>query len=390
MLKRFVPVIIALLVVPAVVIPTFLKAEIMSSEDSIVIAVDEVITDDLFLAAETVTNNGRVEGTVFTAGGTVVVDGEVTGDVYAAGGMVTIKGTVEDDVVVTGGTVTLQSANVAGSLIAMGGVITIDSQTSVGGSIVTAGGLVSIAGDVGRNVVGGAGTMAIDANVGKSIDVGVGQLTIGGATKVGGDVTYTSDTDASISSGSTIAGNVSRLEPSDRISGYKGMNGIDEQVLRNARVGFIIWSYLSVLVVGFVLLYIAKPFVEGSVDLLSERSLTALFWGFIAFFISGPILLLLLMSVIGIHLSTLLTFGLGLGLYLGQIVVGLALGRFVSKSLNMTNQSAYVLLALGLLVLYVLTLIPYISFATFVVTAFVGFGGILLYLRDVISASRLR
>ena len=77
------------------------------SSDTITIAADETINDDLYLSGNTVVMDGTVNGNLIVAGENVTVNGEVTGSVFAAGNSVTINGVVGRSVYAAGAVVTL-------------------------------------------------------------------------------------------------------------------------------------------------------------------------------------------------------------------------------------------------------------------------------------------
>ena len=97
-----------LLAVLLVVSPVWGAVETRSGQE-VVIGPDEVVEDDLYVAANEVVVDGTIEGDLVAFGRSVTVNGTVEGDLIAAGQTVEVGGTVEDD------------ARIAGQALLLGG-----------------------------------------------------------------------------------------------------------------------------------------------------------------------------------------------------------------------------------------------------------------------------
>ncbi len=70
--------------------------------DQCVIAVDEVIDDDLFVLCRTLTVDGRITGNLLGAATRAVISGQVDGDVYLLAGQLDVDGRLGDDLIFGG------------------------------------------------------------------------------------------------------------------------------------------------------------------------------------------------------------------------------------------------------------------------------------------------
>lgn len=336
------------------------------------IAADETVDDDLFIGAETVMIDGTVNGDLYAAGGVVTVNGTINGDVLVAGGVVNISGIIGQDVRAAGGTIAVTNAQIADNVSVFGGNLTLDNQTTVGGTLVVGGGNAVSQAEVGRNVVGGAGALTIDNKVGGDIEVGAGQLTLGSQADVGGKVTYASEEEASIAAGASIAGEVKQILPQAAGALRDFDPGAARGFLRGVNFGVKLWLYLSALLVGIVTLYLFRKESQAVAENILAKPLASLGWGVVVLIVTVPVLALLLMTVIGIPLALILLGLYLLMIYLTKVFVGLLFGQVLFSYFDRKQANLYAVLAVGLAVYYLLTAIPFLGF--FVATAAVIFG----------------
>jgi predicted acyltransferase (DUF342 family) len=126
--------------------------------DDVLIRADEVVDDELYVGANTVTVQGTIEGDLVAAGATIRVDGgTVEGDVDA-GQTILIDGTVEDDVRVAGQAMVLgENARITDDLIAFGCSLESSSDFVVGGDLALGGYQALLAGTIEGNVRSSSG-----------------------------------------------------------------------------------------------------------------------------------------------------------------------------------------------------------------------------------------
>jgi hypothetical protein len=342
---------------------------------------NETVDHDYFAAGEIVEISGTVNGDVYVAGGQVLVDGIINGDLLAVGGVIFIPGTVTQNIRTAGGQVNI-SGNVGRNITVVGGNVDISSDASAVGSIVGAGGNFNLNAPIGKDAAIGAGNLNINSTVSRDLMAAVGTLRLSSNARVGGDITYWSEEDASIAESATILGNVEKktspkfTEPQ---ASKKAMEGIGSFLK--------VTSLLSTLLIGIIMIRLYPNLSKRTVKTINEKAPTSLAAGF-ALIILTPILALLLMiTVIGLPISLALLFIWGAFLYLGRIFVFIWGGRKVISYFR-NKESMTLSLVIGALVYYALTILPFIGWVIKLAVVILGLGAFSLANKKAYNLSR--
>lgn len=371
----FVVVALAVLVIPA-------EARVVyDRENPVALGSAEVVDDDLFIAATQVAIRGTVNGDVFVAGGSVAIEGTINGDVYAAGGLVTVTGKVSQDLVVLGGNVNLSGAEVGDGVIAGAGQLDISSDTKIGGGLIFAGGWGILSGEVGRNVVGGCGRLLLDGSVGRSVYVGASVLNVDSAARIGGSLTYRAGKSESISSAAEIKGGLNKVSGTAPRKGWRFS-------LKNFGLAGYVYSYVSSLVVGIILVYFFRFQVERVAETVLIQPWRSLGLGFLVLFLTPVAVIIFLASVVGIPIGLIIFALWMLSIYLTHFFISYLFGDSLAGLLKDRSLNPYLVMALGLLVYQLLGLIPIFNFFIGLATILFGLGALFSYQREVISAAR--
>ena len=310
---------------------------------TVTVPASETVDGNLYVFAGTITVDGTVQGDLTAFGGTINLNGSVEGDVLAAGGQLTVSGDVAGDVRMSGGTLTANDA-VTGDVLAAGGTVTIGSGGSVGGDVVVAGGQVAVDGTVAGSVEGSAGAYNRSGTVGGSEHVVVRQGMWWWQTE------------------GTI------VEPE---------RDVQDDVIDAVR------HFVVALILGLLLVWLLPRVLRASETTLRERPAASLAGGFLAFVgylvfvIAIALLVVVLAIVFGLArlgalvaidiVGGVMTLGLGTFLFvlavafLADIVVGLVIGRLIMPGPELDRWREIGALALGLLVVVVVTSLPVIG-----------------------------
>ena len=336
---------------------------ITDQEGTVSIPKTEVVNDDLFIGAQTVDIAGTVNGDVFIGAQTVKITGTINGNLHVGANMLDISGTVKGNVYGGAQSVLVSGAKVGGSLLVGAATVDVDKDTTIAGS-----------------VLAGAGTLSIDSQIKRSVYAGAGSLTIGSDASIGKDLYYGSgDGQADISADAKIAGNVYKSE-AKTATGSASVKAAKKQLpaaLNALRIGATMISFVGAFIVGLLYLKLFSKHLSQSADLVSKSFWKSLGVGFLVLIASIPGLILLLITVIGIPLAGIAILILSLYSYLAKIVVGLALGSWISQKLKW-KMASYGVIALGLFAFYVLKMIPVIGFAVGLVVLLSGLGALTL------------
>lgn len=380
----------------------------LSGGQTVTVAADQVVADDLYATGETVRIEGTVRGDLVAVAREIVIDGIVEGDVLAAGQSLSIRGTVGDDARVAGQVLRLgEGARLGDDLIAAGFSLETVGGSGIGGTVRFFGYQALLAGEVAESVGGAMGALELAGKVHGDVDVEVGPrgegappafwpspvripsvpsgLTVADGARIGGALRYSSSTAGRIAEGAAVDGGI---EFEETATGQEAEPGLLERIADRVR------RFVALLLVGALLLWLAPRWTERLAATVRARPLASLGWGvvFLAAAAVGVVALALVMSVLAwvLGLATLgglvaavigggllgeLALVIGvvvLSMYLPPVVVGLAGGRAVVGQ-------RFAALALGVLVLLLLTSIPYLGTLIALFVLLVGLGSLWIW-----------
>jgi cytoskeletal protein CcmA (bactofilin family) len=318
----------------------------------------------------TVPAGETVQGDLIASGGTVTIDGRVDGDLVASGGRVKVTGTVSGDVLATAGDTTISGR--------------------VDGDVRVAAGQARLEGPVGEDVLLGAGqaTVASGARIGGDLIFGTGQMTMDGAVSgsvLGGTGSYTRRGTV----GGTEDVSVQQREEAEPTVADRALDGLRR--------------YVSILVIGLLMLWLVPRLIRDAAESVRRRPLLSFGVGILG--IIGFIILLIVVIVVTVLLAIALGL-LGLAELAGtiafagalaaaiivflflvavgfsaQATVGMALGQLVFRGERRGFGAAFAALALGLLVVVLISLIPVAGGWLEGLVVLFGLGALVLSLR---------
>ena len=366
----------AVLVLLAFAIATPVRAFESREGQNIVIEKGEVVDDDLYLSADTITVNGTIKGDLIAVGKNITVNGTVEGDLMAAGQSVVINGHVNDDARIAGAGLLIGSAAVIGDdLIAAGASLETQKGSQVGGDLVVGSAQALLAGDVTGDVTAGTAALELRGNFGGNVHAYVdvtsdrndmppmnmfmtdmpisipsvpAGLTVSDSARIAGDLEYTSALDLNVPS-AAVAGKITRTAPqvgpamhvveptpAEKVSGW--MIGL----LRRT---------VTLILVGLFLSWLFPNFINSVNGKLQTQFWPSLGWGFVGgmtyIFVGSVVFVATLFLAILFWIFTLsglgwAVFSLGISIlvamdillllavaYLAAIIVGSVLGKWL-------------------------------------------------------------
>ncbi len=368
----------ALLLVLLVGVPIASAAVVLSDERTTIRA-DQTIEEDAYIFGDAVTINGTARFDVIAATNTFDLGetGQVGGNVNVAANDVRLRGPVARSVRVAAQDVTI-TGNIGGDVVVAARTVRIESGATISGDVRIAAQDLIIAGDVTGDLLGAAGSIDLSgATVGGNVDVRVEELTIDGTAAVAGDVRYQSDRDLTVGDDASVSGVVQRSSPSTLSSGNVSLAG--ETVWGLARL-------LAMLVTGLIIVLAVPGAAAAAADGARRQLVRSAITGFIALVLIPLAAFILLVTVIGIPVSLILLTLFWVTLYLSQVIVGLALGRWVLPRSWRGNGRGYNLLAMviGVALIGLIRLIPLplVDGIVAVVVAIIGLGAVLVAIRS--------
>jgi hypothetical protein len=241
-------------------------------------------------------------------------------------------------------------------VILTGGLVVPAGETAK--TAVVFNGDVLIDGTVTETLVVFNGRTEITGTVGEDVVVFNGSVVLRSGARVGGDVV--SRQTPQIEDGATVEGSIDDLQ--------KRWDYWDITFV--GRLGWWLAYTVSTLVLGLVLLMLARGLDPASIRALRDRLGATIGFGLLWFVLLPIVAVLLLVTIVGIPLGLFLLFGLGLVYSIGYVIGGLALGRLVVTE----PTSRYLAFLAGWGALRVLALVPFLGGIAWLVGTVLGLG----------------
>ena len=328
------------------------------------------VQDDLYLAGGSVDISGDIIGDSVTAGGEVSIQGSITGDVLVAGGTVDVLGNVTDDVRAAGGEI-LIAGNIRDDVVAAGGYVRFLGDATVGGDVVIAAGSVVTNGTIAGDLSVYGGEVIINGVINGDVDLRFTELvTLGDDVTIGGNLTYSALKEIEIPDTALIGGEVIRIETP--------ITSVKKKDFKKFAHTFAVAKVIMSLILALILVLLFKKFSQS----FGEDG-HAHFWkntlvGFIAMVVT-PILALLLVITFAGALTGGLLFLVGTTLlFIGKAYTGVLGGALLSKWIKKEVIVNWKWTILGVLVIHLLLLVPFIGKLAVFVTFLASFGTILM------------
>jgi len=333
--------------------------------DTITVASGEVIDSDLYVAGGTIIIDGTINGDLIAAGKTIRVNGPVNGNIIAAGGTVHINGEVTHAVRIIGGTLNI-SGTIGRDLLVAGEEVSLSSTA-----------------EIGNDLLLGAGTALIDGLIKGDINSGVENLTILSTASIQGKLTYISENEANIQSGAQIRGTITHQLPDvkERLAvGTHRLPNVGERLVTGIGLWGKVIGFLMTLVLGIIIVLLAPKRVKAVTESIRTRPWASLGWGAIILIFTPIAALIVCITIIGLPLGLIVLALYTIAIYLTQLFAGLLVGQLIIGTFRGVETRAALIgaLALGLAILSLLRLIPYLNFFIGLATVLFGLGAILV------------
>ena len=242
-------------------------------------------------------------------------------------------------------------------VVLLGPVLVDRGETS--GDVVVGQGDVTIRGEVVGDVIVADGDVTIRGEVTGDVVTFNGKSILGRRAQVGGDVVYATDK-PQIASGATVEGKLEKIDIGD----YGGFGGI-------AFFAFWLAATISVLLLGLLLLVLAPKAADAVAGVAKSSKVMPFLWGLLLFFLIPVLAVLCIFTLVGLPL--------GVGLLLALIPIyalAYTAAAFVVGRLIMAKRARILAFVVGVIILRLLALIPFVSSLIWFVATVFGLGAI--------------
>ncbi|HET9411891.1 MAG TPA: hypothetical protein VFO38_03525 [Candidatus Saccharimonadales bacterium] len=337
------------------------------------LAAGDSTNNSLYIAGNTVTVAGTVKGDLFCAGQNVNITGTVEGDVICAGQIVHIDGNVMGDVRVAGVDVEV-AASVGGSATVFAENINVKQDSKIGRDFTFASSRTVVDGSVGRDILGNAVAMRLAGNVGRNVDGEFSTLNLDSKLIVQGNLTYSGSTPATMADGAVVQGETKYTQTTD--------NGPANKTA--AMIWGAFYGLIAMFMIGVAAIALAPRGFDAVAAVFRKRPIASATGGAASILLVPALIVLLFASLFGLPLAIILALMLTICLIGALAVAGYGLGWVIVEKLHWPSRGRRVVsLFLGLLVLSLLGLVPFIG-------GFVVFFAVLMGLGATIVAIGVR
>jgi cytoskeletal protein CcmA (bactofilin family) len=340
----------------------------------------------------------RFDGTLIVSGESLIIDGTVAGDVFAFCERIQVRGIVEGNLIVSGREVEIDgSADVVvagGEDIRLGGRVvrnaylggdrvTVESEADVGRDLVVGGGRLVVEGDVQRDLAAFGERLQVDGAVGRDVSAWAERVRLLETARVGRNlIAHMPDLDSlDLAAGATIGGETTTHVMEDRMRSHW------DRYRSGEFYAWLLIGFVASFVLGIVL-YLLMPSLFD-VQLGDGRAfLVSMGTGFAALVLVPVIIVLTALTIVGIPLALV---GLGLfllGIYLASILVAAIVGRALLRNESEGTREFGLALLAGLALLVFLKALPFVGKAASVVILLVGAGVLVARVRRAVEQVR--
>jgi cytoskeletal protein CcmA (bactofilin family) len=338
-------------------------ATVLRSGQNVVIGAGEVIDDDLVAAGTTITVAGAVHGDVIVAGQTVEISGPVEGSVFAVGQRVTVSGDTVGSVRAAGGNVSI-SGRVGRNADLAGQTLDVQRTARIGKDLHAAGNGVALAGRVDRGAWVAATTARVTGAVGQTLWFEGHQAELASGAVVGGDLIARSDVRPQLASGATVRGQVRYTKTAPR-------RHVRKWPLTVA-TAFLLFA--MVYAFGALGLAVLPRVFAGAGYAMYSRPWWSLLLGVIALFVTPAVAAVVMFTIVGLPIALFILFVWGFAILLSGAPVGIFIGDWLLSRPVHRRASPYLALLVGLLVLTIFGLIPFLGALIKLATVLFGLG----------------
>lgn len=362
-------------------LPSMALAYSVKTGDSVYVSKDETIEGNLYATGTNLNIEGRVTGDVICAGQSINISGQIDGDVICAGQTISIGGQIGGNLR-TAGSYIIINGQISRNVMAFGATVSSTASSSVGWDMLAGGGFLNQAGKIGGELYGGGGQATIAGQIGKNVKLTLNgknkdasaPLVIAPTAKINGNLEYTSEKNANIENGASIAG--------EQIH-----KPFKKPVKKNHENNLAWWwgkliGIFSALVIGLVLISFWREQILKITDLMLAKTAPAMGWGTLILLLTLPAAFILLITIIGAPLSLILIALWLIAIYLSKVLVGILVGRKLLISLWHKKKDSLILaMIIGITISYLIFSIPVIGWFLSLLAVLWGLGGILLALK---------
>lgn len=330
---------------------------------------------DAAVAAGSVRVVGVVRGDALIAAGDIQVLGDVGGDIRALAAHYEQSGAAQGEVSLAAGTIVLDGM-VGDDFWAAGEDIELRRESRIGEDARIAGEDVLIKGRIDGDLDVVADQVALDAEIGGDVVINARRIIIGPGATINGRLLWRAQAMPAISEDAIIHGGAGgKLEKAPAWR-WRGARGAENGMFANAWLARLAIG-ISAFLLGVIVLVLAPRWASRAVHAARGRWALALALGAGACLASALLIALLTIIAFGLPLALALMIAAPLACAIGYVLAAIAIGALLLE-LAPRRSTVWAHLALGVALLSILGVIPWIGGWVGPVAVCFGLGGCVL------------
>lgn len=331
--------------------PPARAAEILGGQNADV-SLNSQTGGDAFVAGNSAAVNVPVGGELFIAGNTVSVNESGGRSIAAAGNSVTVSKGTAYNAYVAGNTVVL-SGTYGHDVYVAGNSVTITDGTVINGELRVAASHLSLSGRVGGNAFLAVSSLASKADIGGSVKAWGDSLAFTGGS-IAGDFSYQSKKDAAGLDMVKISGKTIKTAPPEGRAQRKWSPA-------TLWLWAFLWKLIGTMVLGAVLLLVARERFVGLYGEMRERWPASFGWGLGVLVLTPILAVVVLALIVGYQVAIALALTYAVLLLLANAFASIFVGRFLFERVGGRAGSFWQSLLVGVVVVAFLTSLPYVG-----------------------------
>jgi cytoskeletal protein CcmA (bactofilin family) len=340
----------------------------LNAADRFWIESGETRTGDVYLFSGETRIDGVQQGDLIAWTAAARIGGEVDGDVFAGTQSLDISGRITDSVRVFAHATTI-SGEIDGDLIILGGMLVIHEDAHITGDLLACTGMATVNGTVDGAVTITGGEIEIGGTLGKNAHVEADALTLTSGARILGDLTHSSR-EFEQEDGAHVAGEIIYEE--------KPKEDHDDGISVFSVIWWC-WGTVSAMLIGLLSVALFRRMVPAITHTIGGETMMGTLIGFGAFLVV-PAASILALLFLPLGLMGLAIFFVGV--YLAKMPVAVWLGGRLLSPFGGRTPSPYLAIVLGVLILRLLFLIPYVGWLVWLVAVWLGLGAMILATRS--------
>lgn len=337
--------------------------------------VGQKVEENTYVAGGSVTLNSEYTKDVFVAGGDVEIAGKIAGDLIVMGGETRITGQIAGDVRVIGGRATI-SGEVLGDLFIVAGKVDLINGAKISGESIFVTAEMKQLSILEKPSKILAGAIFLNSTVASSTEITTQKIVIGSLANITGELRYFAPNKAEVEDGSKITGDVSFNE----IKTIRE-RGVVKSTILNLLSFWIIFKFLTTLILAFIATYVFRIFAQRVTDLAVGSIVRSFFSGIGALILIPIISIILLVSLIALPIGFLFMLAYVFILIISPAISGVIIGTLLFGIFEEgdKHQVTFGKSAVGIVLLTALQFVPVIGDLTKFVFTIIAFGAITRY-----------